>query len=148
MGAELVSTPSENKEGPNRKKPGTYLTVSDSCSLENRLETQSLLAQKVVDSPPPKVLEENVHPVIKQLKLSTRETESPVKAGRIKEFATNWQRFTRDPYIISTVKGHQIEFSSVPKQYCLPRQPNFTENDCALIDKEITDMLSKQAIEP
>ena len=67
--------------------------------------------------------------------------------GRVTSFLKNWEKVTRDPWVLSVVKiGHQIEFVQKPVQLRPPVQPTFNRELNALIDLEVTEMLAKGAI--
>ena len=67
--------------------------------------------------------------------------------GRVTLFLKNWEKVTRDPWVLSVVKnGYQIEWVQKPVQLRPPVQPTFNRELNALVDLEVTEMLAKGAI--
>ena len=59
----------------------------------------------------------------------------------------NWKKVTRNPRVLSVVKnGYQIEWVQKPVQLRPPVQPTFNREWNALVDLEVTEMLTKGAI--
>ena len=63
-------------------------------------------------------------------------------------FFKKWQELTSDPWILSTVEGYKIEFSSKPFQINLPNMPQWSNDQMELISKEVDTLLLKGAIIP
>ena len=71
----------------------------------------------------------------------------PALAGRLPKFLENWQQLTLDPWVLQVVKGYYIEFTTAPQQYQAPSEIHTSETRCSLIAEEVTELLSKGAIE-
>ena len=69
-----------------------------------------------------------------------------VPAGRLKEHINTWKVLTKDPWVLATVEGYQIEFTSLPGQRTSPHIPHYTQDQNLLIEAEIKELLSKGAI--
>jgi hypothetical protein len=81
------------------------------------------------------------------LDIAKRERNRPV-GGRIKHFLQNWRILTRDPWILETVSGYQLELRGSPSQELRPPRPVLdTEKDKAL-DIELEKLKVKRAITP
>ena len=68
------------------------------------------------------------------------------KAGRVKHFVKNWKSLTKDPTILSIVRGYEIPFNSSSRQSRLPNLCQFTKKASDLVDQEVQDMLKEGAI--
>lgn len=66
-------------------------------------------------------------------------------AGRLEQFIPFWQSLTSDSYILSIVKGLELEFvnNEVPKQTQLPKLIKFSDIESSHIDVEIQRLLHK-----
>lgn len=67
-------------------------------------------------------------------------------AGRLKHFVTNWELVTKDPWVLSAISGYQICFTEHPYQNTQPNM-TFSVKDQELINKELEDLIQKQAIQ-
>lgn len=67
-------------------------------------------------------------------------------AGKLKFFISKWENLTQDPWILSAVKGYKLEFDENPFQKVIPNPIRFNEDECKLIDSEVSDLLEKGAI--
>lgn len=67
--------------------------------------------------------------------------------GKLKFCVDIWKKYTDDPFILQTVSGYCIEFDSKPIQFWTPQQINFSPEQKCIVDNEITELLSKGAIE-
>ena len=74
-------------------------------------------------------------------------TSNNFTAGKISRFMDNWKLITSDTKILEVVNGYSIEFESKPFQNTVPKPIKFNENDTAIIDAEISDLLAKKIIE-
>ena len=74
-------------------------------------------------------------------------TSNNFTAGKISRFMDNWKLITSDTRILEVVNGYSIEFESRPFQNTVPKPIKFNENDTAIIDAEISDLLAKKIIE-
>ena len=67
--------------------------------------------------------------------------------GRLKQFASQWQCITSDPFILNSVKHYKIEFENGEPQQCMPpKEINFTQQEREVIDMEIDKLLVKGVI--
>ncbi|XP_058973292.2 uncharacterized protein [Pocillopora verrucosa] len=73
-------------------------------------------------------------------------SEQPIKitGGRLKQFTSQWQCITSDPFILNSVKNYKIEFENgEPMQFMPPKEINFTKPEQEVIDNEIDKLLTK-----
>ena len=76
-------------------------------------------------------------------------SEQPIKitGGRLKQFTSQWQCITSDPFILNSVKNYKIEFENgEPMQFMPPKEINFTKPEQEVIDNEIDKLLTKGVI--
>lgn len=67
--------------------------------------------------------------------------------GRLKQFTSQWQYITSDPFILNSVKHYKIEFDNgEPIQFMPPKEITFTLQEQEVIDKEIDKLLIKGVI--
>ena len=68
--------------------------------------------------------------------------------GRLRHFTTQWLQITQNPWVLRTVRGHRLEFSTTP----LDRPPAHTRplpvDQEEALDREIEELLRKKAVEP
>ena len=69
-----------------------------------------------------------------------------VQAGRLQHFVGNWERMTRDRWVLNTVRGYHIEFIEEPVQVHKPFAPHFSRNQSQLIRTEVHQLLEKGAV--
>lgn len=67
-------------------------------------------------------------------------------AGRLANFVANWERITKDRWVLNTVKGYQIEFISRPHQSRRPHPCQFSESQRKLVALEIAELSRKGAV--
>ena len=67
-------------------------------------------------------------------------------AGRLAHFITNWQKVTKDRWVLNTVTGYEIEFTSEPHQRQRPYPSQLNQSQQELVSQEITEMISKGAV--
>lgn len=67
-------------------------------------------------------------------------------AGRLKHCISNWEIITKDPWVLETVQGFHLDLMSTPHQLSVPLAVPHSEENVALIDLEIQQMLEKEAI--
>ena len=67
-------------------------------------------------------------------------------AGRLRDHINTWKVITKDPWIINTVQGHQIDFLSEPHQEVVPHTPQYSVEQSQLIVEEVQELLGKGAI--
>ena len=84
---------------------------------------------------------------LSSLDLSAVETDHLPIAGRLQFFVENWQVVTNDPWVISAISGYHIPFTVIPHQGFLPSHKVSVEDEI-LIDKELGELIQKQAIHP
>ena len=84
-------------------------------------------------------------PVIKRL-LYVENLENIQPAGRYQYFLKNWGKLTNNPLILELVKGYQIPFLSEPSQTAPPSSISMSQEETAIVDQEIQEMLKKDTI--
>ncbi|KZS20378.1 Uncharacterized protein APZ42_012950 [Daphnia magna] len=68
-------------------------------------------------------------------------------ASRLKNFASHWTSVTDDLWVLKTVsEGLRLEFTAEPVQKFLPSEITMSEEMTAICDKQVNELLSKQAI--
>ena len=74
----------------------------------------------------------------------------PQVGGRLKHFRQNWQHITKDPWILQVVSGLRIQFRSPPLSVYHGRgiQQRLGREQRLVLDREVQDLLSKQAVRP
>ena len=68
-------------------------------------------------------------------------------AGRLQFFVENWKVITQDQWVLETVEGFAIPFTSPPYQPYPPRVLDHSSEEEKLLQDKITSLLAKQAIE-
>ena len=67
--------------------------------------------------------------------------------GRLKQFASQWQCITSDPFILNSVNHYKIEFENGEPHQCMPpKEINLTRQEQEVIDVEIDKLLIKGVI--
>ena len=69
-----------------------------------------------------------------------------LQAGALSRNLPRWREFTSDSWILQTVSGYHLEFETTPHRVNLPKFPNFTKRETALIESEISKLISKGAV--
>ena len=69
-------------------------------------------------------------------------------SGRLRFFEHNWAKYTNDPYILSAIKGYELEFDSEPIQYQVPSEIQFNKEEQIIVSEEVKSLLCKGAIIP
>ena len=69
-------------------------------------------------------------------------------AGRLSFHARNWQKITRDRWVLDMVKGYQIDFLSSPFQSRKPHPQQYSSEQMELIATEVKELLQKGAVSP
>ena len=67
-------------------------------------------------------------------------------AGRVAHFHTNWQKLTKDRWVLDTVRGYEIEFTLNPHQRQAPYPTQLGQNQQELELQEITELILKEAV--
>ena len=67
-------------------------------------------------------------------------------AGRVKLFTHNWEKITQDQWVLQSIQGVMIEFTTTPYQVIAPPKPVWTEEEWELLAKEVDSLLEKGAI--
>ena len=65
-------------------------------------------------------------------------------AGR---FCQNWQILAKDRWVLNTVSGHDITFTSQPHQARRPHSAQLNELQKQLVLQEISELISKGAVQ-
>ena len=89
---------------------------------------------------------EQVHPVIKKLFSPLKIRQNLPPAGRLKHFQRAWKLITKDPEILSLIKGYKIPLLKTPIQDKTPPIPHMSKAQKNLVEIEIETMLRKGAI--
>ena len=67
-------------------------------------------------------------------------------AGRLSHFLINWKVLTTDQWVVETVKGFQIPFSSQPVQDHWPNPTMCSAEQSLLIQEEVSTLIEKGAV--
>ena len=86
-----------------------------------------------------------VHHLVKIL-FPTNISPGLLLAVRVKNFAKNWKKLTKDPAVWNIVHAYQIPFIEHPYQTSLPVGGKITPDKKELVEEEINQMLKKGAI--
>ena len=70
-----------------------------------------------------------------------------VPAGRLAHFLPNWQIITGDRWVLNTVRGYRIAFTSQPHQARRPHPAQLNQSQKQLVLQEISKLISKGAIQ-
>ena len=70
------------------------------------------------------------------------------KAGAISRCLKKWKSITSDPWILSIVKGYNIEFKWNPYQYSRPKPRRLNKQSQAMLDEALEEFLDLGIIEP
>lgn len=73
-------------------------------------------------------------------------TVNSFKAGRLKDFAHNWEAITSDAWILKMIRGIDIEFDEPVRQSRPPRPILFSPQETEIIDAEVTKLSEKGVI--
>ena len=87
----------------------------------------------------------HIHPVMIKL-LYVENMHNFQRAGRLQYFLKEWEEITKDPFILELVKGYQIPFLSEPFQTAPPSSISISQEETAIVDQEIQEILKKGAI--
>ena len=68
-------------------------------------------------------------------------------AGRLVHYQQNWLKVTQDRWVLNTIQGYLIDFSSIPHQPVIPHCPQYSAEQTRLISEEVIELLQKGAIE-
>ena len=67
-------------------------------------------------------------------------------AGRLQHHISNWKLVTKDQWVWSAVEGYHIDLISEPLQIKLPTPPTFNQDQFALIQQEVKELVNKGAV--
>lgn len=67
-------------------------------------------------------------------------------AGRLAHFIMNWQKLTKDRWVLNTVTGYKIDFITEPCQHKIPNPSQLSQLQQELVSQEISELISKGAI--
>jgi len=88
----------------------------------------------------------HIHPVVKKMFQNLEIPQVPL-AARLRYFSQAWENLTKDQEILSIIEeGYLIPFISEPKQIRVPKNPKVDREQKKLVQKEISEMLKKAAI--
>jgi len=68
-------------------------------------------------------------------------------ARRLVHCQQNWLKVTQYRWVLNTIQGYRIDFSSMPHQSVIPHCPQYSAEQTHLISEEVTELLQKGAIE-
>ena len=71
-----------------------------------------------------------------------------VVAGRLGQFVNTWKVLTSNPWVLQTVKGFRIPFTSLPSQTTQPAELVFPSEQAAQVREELQSLLVKGAVVP
>ena len=145
----------KTKDGSHSNGGKTGQTMADNTEILDQ-EVESLVSLPLNNMPPLNsvwmenllVPEENlrlVNPAIKKLFSNKIKTNLPL-AGRLQHFQNSWRLITKDPEILSFVKGYKIPLLEKPVQNALPQALKMSKEQRDLVELEIQTMLRKGAI--
>lgn len=67
-------------------------------------------------------------------------------AGQLAHFLPNWEKISKDRWVLDTVRGYFIEFHSLPQQSQKPCSPTFNQSQQQLIEQEVEQLLLKEVV--
>ena len=70
----------------------------------------------------------------------------PVVDGRIQHFLGKWKQLTHDPGILNAVRGYKIDFLLTPVQFTIPRTINFSAQESANVNAQMSKFLENGII--
>ena len=73
-------------------------------------------------------------------------TSDHLPAGRLQDHVNIWKVLTKDPWVLDTVRGYQIDFLSEPHQRVIPNTPHYSAEQTQLIVEEVQELLNKGAV--
>ena len=76
------------------------------------------------------------------------EVTPPIVAGMLGQFANNWKVLTSNLWVLKTVKGFRIPFTSLPSQTTQPAELVFPSEQAAQVREELQSLLGKGAVVP
>lgn len=88
----------------------------------------------------------NLHPSVEKLKLTEIVQNQIPLGGRLKHFASNWEKITKDCSILTELRGYKIDFLITPRQISVT-EIHYSEKEYQILNKEIGEMLEKRAVE-
>ena len=68
------------------------------------------------------------------------------QAGQLAYYKNSWKQITSDPWIIQTIMGVNIEFTSKPFQATVPCENTFSKAESEAVDLEVHKLLQKGVI--
>ncbi len=69
-----------------------------------------------------------------------------IYAGRIKNYLSEWEKLTNDPFFLQSDVGYQIEWAYQPWQIKVPKQFHMNKKQQKVTKDEIHNVLKKGAI--
>uniref|UniRef100_A0A8W8JUE2 Uncharacterized protein n=1 Tax=Magallana gigas TaxID=29159 RepID=A0A8W8JUE2_MAGGI len=83
---------------------------------------------------------------VEKLKLTEIVQNQIPLGGRLKHFASNWEKITKDCSILTELRGYKIDFLITPRQISVT-EIHYSEKEYQILNKEIGEMLEKRAVE-
>ncbi|OXA39211.1 Gag-Pro-Pol polyprotein [Folsomia candida] len=68
------------------------------------------------------------------------------QAGQLKYFVNEWQKITKDRFVLRTIQGYKIPFESEPQQLSEPNNPQMSETESKFINDAISELVISSAI--
>ena len=130
------------RQEPTSDSPSSHsskvVSQPQSCQVDNPpwLET---VTRPVLDFPETNLLDD--------LSLVRHQCSPNILACRITHFYQNWEKLTKNPWVLQQVMGHKIEFHSEPFQSHQP-VTECSQQEAPLMQREIKLLLAKGAIIP
>ncbi|KZS20361.1 Uncharacterized protein APZ42_012970 [Daphnia magna] len=73
----------------------------------------------------------------------------PIVGGRLRHFVESWKTLSKDPWILQSIsQGVKLDFLASPYQACSQTNMEMEESQWVVCDREIRDLVKKEAIEP
>ena len=66
----------------------------------------------------------------------------------MKHHVKNWEKNTNDPWVLQAITGYRIEFDEQPVQHHIPNEIPFNQEQWAIVDNEVKELLRIGAIVP
>lgn len=92
------------------------------------------------------IVDSQIHNEVSELALSAPPPLSHTTAGRVANCLPNWEIITKDPLILTQVRGVQLDLITPPVQRKPPNWPPSSPSEQVLMDTEIQKLLDKGAI--
>lgn len=68
------------------------------------------------------------------------------QAGQLKHYVKQWERITKDKFVLRAIQGYDIQFESEPQQFTEPNNPKMGAEETKFVDEAILELISNGAI--